>query len=92
MDILTEQVKQEWREQGKKSTLYLYNLFTKEQILLETTDEPLWFSNLNGFLILNLNTNCHQGKRGYTKLKNNFIQTMNTKIYLKKVKILLELY
>lgn len=43
MDILTEQIKQEWREQGKKSTLHLYNLFTKEQMLLETTDEPLWF-------------------------------------------------
>lgn len=43
MDILTEQIKKEWQEHGKKSTLYLYNLFTKEQTLLETTDEPLWF-------------------------------------------------
>lgn len=43
LDILTEEIKKEWRKQGKKSTLYLYNLFTKEQILLETTDEPLWF-------------------------------------------------
>lgn len=43
LDILTEEIKKEWREQGKKSALYLYNLFTKEQILLETTNEPLWF-------------------------------------------------
>lgn len=43
LDILTEEIKKEWREQGKKSTLYLYNLFTKEQKLLEITDEPVWF-------------------------------------------------
>lgn len=38
-----EQIKKEWKEQGKISSLYLYNFFTKEQILLETTNEPLWF-------------------------------------------------
>lgn len=43
LDILTEEIKREWREQGKKSKLHLYNLFTKEQILLETIDEPLWY-------------------------------------------------
>jgi parallel beta-helix repeat protein len=42
IDILTEQIKEEWREQGKISSLYLYNLFTKERTLLATTDEPLW--------------------------------------------------
>ncbi len=40
---LTEQIKQEWREQGKVSSLYLYNLFTKEETLIATTEEPLWF-------------------------------------------------
>lgn len=39
---LTEQIKQEWREQGKISSLYLYNLFAKDDILLATTSEPLW--------------------------------------------------
>ncbi|MFZ5559888.1 MAG: hypothetical protein ACOZAL_03815 [Patescibacteria group bacterium] len=38
-----ERTKKEWQEQGKISSLYLYNLFTKEQILLATTSEPLWF-------------------------------------------------
>jgi hypothetical protein len=38
-----EQIKQEWQEQGKISSLYLYNLFTKEQTPLATTTEPLWF-------------------------------------------------
>jgi len=38
-----EQEKQEWREQGKISSLYLYNLFSKEQNLIATTSEPLWF-------------------------------------------------
>ncbi|HUV81234.1 MAG TPA: hypothetical protein VMW21_01800, partial [Patescibacteria group bacterium] len=40
-----EQAKKEWQEQRKISSIYLYNLFTKEQILLATTSEPLWFFN-----------------------------------------------
>jgi len=40
---LTQELKEQYRKEGKKSSLYLYNLFTKEQILLETTNEPLWF-------------------------------------------------
>jgi len=43
VDIITEQIKREWQEQGKISSIYLYNLFTKEQNLLATTTEPLWF-------------------------------------------------
>jgi len=39
---LTQELKNQYRKEGKKSSLYLYNLFTKEQILLKTTDEPLW--------------------------------------------------
>lgn len=38
-----EQEKQEWQEQGKVSSLYIYNLFTKEETLIATTEEPLWF-------------------------------------------------
>lgn len=41
---LTEELKEQYRKEGKKSRLYLYNLFTKEKTLIETTDEPLfWF-------------------------------------------------
>ncbi|MBU4224016.1 hypothetical protein KJ934_02240 [Patescibacteria group bacterium] len=41
---LTEDLKKQYKKEGKKSQLYLYNLFTKEKTLVETTDEPLfWF-------------------------------------------------
>lgn len=41
---LTEELKEQYKKEGKKSELYLYNLFTKEKMLIETTDEPLfWF-------------------------------------------------
>lgn len=43
---LTEELKEQDRKEGKKSELYLYNLFTKKKILVETTDEPLfWFKS-----------------------------------------------
>jgi len=34
--------KEKWLEEGKKLNFYLYNLFTKEKILLATVDNPLW--------------------------------------------------
>jgi len=40
---LTQEIKEKERKEGKKSSLYLYNLFTKEKILIETTDEPQFF-------------------------------------------------
>jgi hypothetical protein len=43
---LTEELKEQYRKEGKKSQLYLYSLFTKEKTLIETTDEPLfWFKS-----------------------------------------------
>ncbi len=39
---LTRELKEQYKKEGKKSQLYLYNLFTKEKILIETIDEPLW--------------------------------------------------
>ncbi|PIT97340.1 hypothetical protein COT77_01990 [Candidatus Berkelbacteria bacterium CG10_big_fil_rev_8_21_14_0_10_41_12] len=39
---LTQELKEQYRKEGKKSELYLYNLFTKEKIFIETTDEPLF--------------------------------------------------
>jgi len=35
-------IKEEWQEQGKTVSFYLYNLFTEEEILLTTTNDPLW--------------------------------------------------
>lgn len=40
---LTQELKEQYRKEGKKSELYIYNLFTKKKILVGTTDEPLWF-------------------------------------------------
>ncbi len=34
--------KEKWLKEGKKLNFYLYNLFTKENILLTTVDDPLW--------------------------------------------------
>lgn len=34
----------QWKKEEKKVSFYLYNLFTKEKILLETFDDPTWFS------------------------------------------------
>ncbi len=34
--------KEKWLKESKKVHFYLYNLFTKKQILLATVDDPLW--------------------------------------------------
>ncbi|MBI5401697.1 hypothetical protein HZB05_02620 [Candidatus Wolfebacteria bacterium] len=34
--------KEKWLKEGKKLNFYLYNLFTKEKILLATVEDPLW--------------------------------------------------
>ena len=39
----TQELKEKYRKEGKFSSLYLYNLFTENQILLATTSEPLWW-------------------------------------------------
>jgi len=41
---ITQELKEQHKREGKKSFLYLYNLFTKEKKLIETTNEPIfWF-------------------------------------------------
>lgn len=37
-----EMYRQQWEKEGKKVHFYLYNLLTKEQILLATIDDPRW--------------------------------------------------
>lgn len=39
---LTQELKEQYREEGKKSLMYLYNLFTKEKIKLAEIDNPAW--------------------------------------------------
>lgn len=43
VDTFSTQIAKEWREQGKKVTFSLYNLFTKESIPLVTVDDPVWW-------------------------------------------------
>ncbi len=38
----TEEYIKEWKKEGKKIHFYIYNLITKEQILLATIDDPAW--------------------------------------------------
>ena len=40
----TEQLKEEMREDGVGTKLYIYNLFTKEKILIYETNEPGWYT------------------------------------------------
>lgn len=42
IEEVTKELKERYRKEGKKSYLYLYNLFTKEKLLIETVGEPLW--------------------------------------------------
>lgn len=42
LDVIQEEIAKEWRQEGKTASFYLYNLFTKDQILLATTTEPFW--------------------------------------------------
>ncbi len=38
-----EMYRQQWKKEGRKVHFYLYNLLTKEQILLATIDDPRWY-------------------------------------------------
>ena len=40
----TEQVKEEMRDDGVGTKLYIYNLFTEEKVLIYETDEPGWYT------------------------------------------------
>ncbi|HAZ03915.1 MAG TPA: hypothetical protein DCY97_17350 [Marinilabiliales bacterium] len=42
IDVVTEEIKKELIKQGKISQLYLFNLLSRNRILLATTTEPLW--------------------------------------------------
>ena len=44
---MSEKIYDEWQKQGKKVHFYLYNLFTKKQILLEVFNDPTWFIKSN---------------------------------------------
>jgi len=39
---VTQQISDEWKKAGKKESLFLYNLFTKQKILVASSDNPYW--------------------------------------------------
>ncbi len=45
MEEMDNQIKDEWRKEEHLSEMYLYNIFTKNKILIVTTSEPLWSFN-----------------------------------------------
>lgn len=45
IEEIAQQVFDEWRKAGKIAELHLYNLFTKDDILLATSTEPSWSGN-----------------------------------------------
>jgi len=42
MHDISEEIRNEWKKEGKLNYFYLYNLFTKKQILVDTIDDPTW--------------------------------------------------
>ena len=42
IDIIAQEIYNEWRKEGKKVSLFVYNLFTRDKIMLATTDNPEW--------------------------------------------------
>ena len=40
---MTQELKEQYKKEGKKSLLYLYNLFTKKKIFIVDNEEPLWW-------------------------------------------------
>ena len=39
---LTQELKEQYRKEGRKSSFYLYDLFTKEKLFVASDNEPLW--------------------------------------------------
>ncbi len=42
IDVIAEQIWQEWRDAGKKKSLFVYNLYAREKKVVATVDEPSW--------------------------------------------------
>lgn len=42
-NIISQQIKEEYQREGKTGIFALYNLFTKEEIILETATDPTYF-------------------------------------------------
>src|SRR3989344_3883790 len=67
---LTRELKEKEKKEGRKSFLYLYNLFTKEKILIETTDEPQFFFKPKWFSDTELEYELPIGENKIYKIKN----------------------
>ncbi|MCK4553955.1 hypothetical protein KAU19_03255 [Candidatus Parcubacteria bacterium] len=66
---ITEAIKQERREQGIGTTLYIYNLLTKEKRFIYKTEEPLWFTKPEWLSDMELEYELPNGEKRIYKLK-----------------------
>lgn len=68
IDVIAEQVYDEWRKAGKIIDFYLYNLFTKEKTLLATIDDPSWLFKPNWFSDTELEYELPTGEKKIYKI------------------------
>ncbi|MCK4553953.1 hypothetical protein KAU19_03245 [Candidatus Parcubacteria bacterium] len=66
---LTEELKEERREQGIGTKFYLYNLFTKKKILVYETDEPIFFTKPEWISDTEVEYELPNGEKKIYKLK-----------------------
>lgn len=70
-DVEFDQInKAKWLKEGKKLNFYLYNVFTKKQILLETVDDPLWSFKPEWLSDTELQYELPSGERKVYKIDN----------------------
>ncbi len=62
--------KEKWLKEGKKSGLFLYNLFTKEKIFIVSVEEPLWWFKSNWLSDTELEYELPTGEKKIYKIQN----------------------
>ncbi len=63
--------REKWQKEGRKVHFYLYNLFTKKQILLETFDDPTYFTQPKWLSDTELEYELPTGEKKIYKINEN---------------------
>jgi len=66
---IEEELKAQYKKEGKKSSLYIYNLFTKKKLLVAETEEPLWWFEAKWISDTELEYKMPNGEKMIYKLK-----------------------
>jgi len=66
---IEEELKAQYKKEGKKSSLYIYNLFTKEKLLVAETEEPLWWFEAKWISDTELEYELPTGEKEIYKIK-----------------------